>query len=182
MGGSMVKLCECGCGTAVKNRFVSGHNVHGSQNPNWRGGSNCQCGCGQRCRHQRKYLPGHEPRKISDHGDGYLTVHDGEKHSLQHRVIVERVLKCKLPDSVEVHHVDGDRSHNWNSNLVVCQDRAYHQLLHRRERAYRACGHADWKRCTTCGTWDSPDNLYTSSNGRGSTRHRGGCRKHVTHA
>jgi hypothetical protein len=65
-----------------------------------------------------------------------------------------------------VHHADGDRSNNSPGNLVVCQDNAYHQLLHKRMRARETCGHADWLKCFVCKEYDDPANL----NGRGDHR------------
>lgn len=53
---------------------------------------------------------------------------------LEHRKIVEEVLKRKLSETNVVHHVDYNKSNNTNSNLVVCPDRAYHKLLHARQK------------------------------------------------
>lgn len=68
-----------------------------------------------------------------------------------HRVIVEKILGRELPTTVEVHHLDGDRGNNKHSNLVVCQDRSYHQLLHRRQEVIEA-GFSPWThhKCTDC--------------------------------
>lgn len=75
---------------------------------------------------------------------------------LEHVHIVERVLGHPLPSGVEVHHVNTIKGDNRNENLVVCQDRAYHMLLHSRMRARRACGHVDWHRCVFCKAWGAP--------------------------
>jgi hypothetical protein len=45
---------------------------------------------------------------------------------------------------------------------VVCQDQAYHLLLHERQRAYDGCGHPDWKYCRFCDTWAPVDQLSRS--------------------
>jgi hypothetical protein len=60
-----------------------------------------------------------------------------------HQHIAESALGRPLPHGVEVHHVDGDPSNNAPSNLVICQDRSYHRLLHRRARALRELGDAN---------------------------------------
>jgi hypothetical protein len=55
----------------------------------------------------------------------------------EHILKAEKALGKPLPKGVEIHHVDENRRNNVNSNLVVCQDRAYHKLLHARARLIR---------------------------------------------
>ncbi|MCB5286029.1 MAG: HNH endonuclease [Candidatus Cloacimonetes bacterium] len=109
----------------------------------------------------------------TNHGDGYLTKAAGfmKGHKLLHRLIAEKALGKPLPQSAVVHHIDGNRANNRNDNLVICQDNAHHQLLHRRARALKECGHADWRRCYFCKTWDDPKNLYIPP-GTGAVEHR----------
>lgn len=76
-----------------------------------------------------------------------------------HREHVEKVIGQKLPPEAEVHHVDGNKVNNSNRNLVVCPDHSYHMLLHRRQAAFDACGHADWLKCAYCKQYDEPTNL-----------------------
>jgi hypothetical protein len=78
---------------------------------------------------------------------------------LEHLLVAERALGKPLREPIQVHHVDGVRDHNANHNLVICNDEPYHRLLHVRARAYRACGHADWRRCGHCGQWGSADQV-----------------------
>jgi len=80
-----------------------------------------------------------------------------------HVRIVEAILGRALVDEV-VHHVDEDRSNNANSNLVVCPDRAYHNLIHARMNAFVASGHYDWRRCRFCKRYDSQENLRLRPN------------------
>jgi hypothetical protein len=50
-----------------------------------------------------------------------------------------------------VHHVDECKSNNAPSNLVACQDTAYHFLLHVRTRTVRAGGDPNTQRvCGRC--------------------------------
>lgn len=79
---------------------------------------------------------------------------------VEHVRVAEAVLGRVLPTGACVHHVDHDRTNNARSNLVICPSQAYHSLLHRRERALDACGHADWLKCAYCGKYDDPANLY----------------------
>jgi len=67
-----------------------------------------------------------------------------------------------LPPSAVVHHVNEDRRDNRNENLVICENDKYHKLLHMRLRAYRACGHADWKKCVHCKQWGSENEVIVS--------------------
>lgn len=106
------------------------------------------------------------PGNILQRSDGYLEKRVDGTRKLHHVLIVENLLGRKLPKGVEVHHVNEIRSDNRNENLVVCQDRHYHQLIHARQRAYDACGNANWKKCAYCKTYDDPKNM-TGRSSRG---------------
>ena len=83
---------------------------------------------------------------------------NGER-KFEPREVVERVLGSVLPASIIVHHVDGNTLNNDHENLVVCQDAAYHRLIHMREKALNACGNANWHPCRYCKIWDAPENM-----------------------
>jgi hypothetical protein len=84
---------------------------------------------------------------------------------LRHILVAERALGKRLRKGVHVHHVDEDRGNDANNNLVICESASYHQLLHQRMRALRACGNAHWRKCSICKQYSPKDELrmYRSS-------------------
>ena len=93
----------------------------------------------------------------------------GEK-KFEHVLVVEQALGKPLPSEAVVHHVDGDPLNNNPKNLVVCPNQEYHMLIHRRQRALDACGHADWLKCKYCKQYDAVENLYVNPKGYASHR------------
>jgi len=94
------------------------------------------------------------PRKHYPHG------YCPERGSVaKHTLVAEKAFGGRLPQQAVVHHVDYDEANYDNSNLVICQDEAYHNLLHMRTDAYNACGHADWLKCYICKDYDHPSKL-----------------------
>src|SRR6266705_3230787 len=86
--------------------------------------------------------------KAPDHpgttGSGYIR---------EHILIAEKALGHYLPDAAEVHHIDGDGANNTNSNLVICENRKYHRLLHYRQKILALGGDPNTQRfCPTCRT------------------------------
>jgi len=154
-------VCECGCGqqtalakrhdsrygsiTGKPNRFLAGHFLlqRSARHPSWLGG-----------RHRTSlgyvliYQPGH-PRA---NGQGYV---------MEHLLIAEGVLGYAVPVKAVVHHVNKVKDDNRNENLVVCEDEAYHRLLHVRAAAYEACGNPNARRCYICKQWDDLVHLVT---------------------
>lgn len=106
--------------------------------------------------------------------DPYQQVFVNGKKNRAHVVIAEKALGHALPNGAEVHHFDGNRFNNSPQNLVICPSRAYHFLLHTRQKALNAVGNANWKRCRYCKKWDEPNNLTLStfSNGRNNAQHK----------
>ena len=121
----------------------------------------CECGCGmlapiQSSSHaKRGYVKGEAARFVSGHNakgkpvKSYrLTRINGRLHPA-HRMRAERALGKPLPVKSEVHHADGSR--NENAQLVICEDRAYHQLLHVRMRIKASGGNPNTDAiCTKC--------------------------------
>lgn len=102
----------------------------------------------------------HEPPD----GDGYMQGgYPGRQingvRKFNHVRIVEHALGKELGPNVVIHHWNEDKTDNRHENLLVCQDRAYHNLIHARMAAYDACGNSNWRRCRHCGNYDDPTNL-----------------------
>lgn len=84
----------------------------------------------------------------------------------EHIAVVERAMGKPLVPPAQVHHVNRDRTDNRPPNLVACQDDAYHRILHMRQAAFDATGHADWRRCAYCGIHDDPHQMIQHTPGR----------------
>jgi hypothetical protein len=83
---------------------------------------------------------------------------DRDGYAFEHILVAERTLGKLLPIGAEIHHFDEDKGNNHPSNLVVCQDATYHDLLHIRKKSYEATGHADRRWCYLCQQWkEYPD-------------------------
>ncbi len=164
-------LCACGCGlpTTISpqsstrwgyvkgqpRKYRAGHNPHfsGPENHAWTGGRQVDPGGYVRIRR-----PDHPRARVN----GY--VHE-------HVLLVEEALGRFLPRGAEVHHADENKANNARGNLVLCQDRAYHALLHQRQRALDACGDASAMRCVFCGGYDRQSAMYVGP-AKGRTRQR----------
>lgn len=134
----------------------------------------CQCGCGQKTKISTvthiargkikgepfRYIHGHNTKKPGS--NWYSGICQNGKRKNLHTAIAEMVLGKKLPQKAVVHHIDGDKRNNTNGNLIICENQAYHKLLHRRERALIACGNVNWRKCNICKEYDDPFNLYIS--------------------
>ncbi len=125
----VVKTCECGCGsstTRVKQRE------------------------GQyRTGEYRRFVRGHYRRLWVAKGYSEASKQPGGRRIQVHRLRAERALGKTLPSGAVVHHADGSK--HSDAPLVVCQNEAYHQLLHRRMRIRRAGGNPNTDRiCCTC--------------------------------
>ncbi len=149
----------------------------------------CECGCGEstalatRTDARRRVIKGQPTRYIAGHNGnikihGPLTSHGyrlkrarghprafGQWYSYiyEHVWVAEHALGHMLPEDAQVHHVNGNKADNRNENLVICENAAYHKLLHRRELAYRATGNANMLKCRFCHQWDMPKNLLRIS-------------------
>jgi len=121
----------------------------------------CDCGCNQptyitRWTHLNRghikgqplpFLSGH--RKASKRPKAYIQQGRG-RNAMLHRQRAEAALGRLLPLKAVVHHPDEDP---WNrhARLVICENRAYHKLLHVRMRIKAAGGNPNTdKICSFC--------------------------------
>lgn len=148
----------------------------------------CQCGCGKKTNlatensNRKKWIKGEPLRFVKGHSArlcnaisawkggrsktvaGYSIIYMPEhqrangNYVLEHIFIAEKALGGPLPPKTVVHHHTSDQ-------LVICQDQGYHLLLHKRTKAYIACGNPNWRKCTFCQIYDHPNNLYIHKTG-----------------
>ena len=150
--------CECGCGGLAplskitrnergfrkgeSQRFIRGHTPRGKfgeDSHHWKGG-----------------------RVNEGHGYVYVTMPDHPRanqdgYVREHIPMAEKALGKPLPPEAVIHHHTPEQ-------LVICQDQAYHMLLHQRQRALKACGHVSWRKCWICKKYDPPEKLIIWGN------------------
>ena len=107
-------------------------------------------------RHGRLHSTRGERGKGTITSHGYKTIHA----KYEHRILVESALGKPIPKGVEIHHVDGNKLNNAPTNLVVCQDRSYHHLLHMRQDALDTAGNPDYRKCLICTEYGDPNTMY----------------------
>lgn len=169
-GKHMVWECRCDCGAVC---FVKAGNLNS--------GNTTSCGCQSS---RLKFTGSTNPkwnggRTVNKDGYVFVLTHghpranDGH-YVLEHIIVAEKALGQLLPLNAVVHHVNEQKSDNRNGNLVICEDRAYHLLLHARKRAYTATGNTNMRTCGYCGKWDLIENLQFPGNWKNKSgmRHR----------
>lgn len=75
---------------------------------------------------------------MTSFANGYAARKIGGSQTYLHRVRAEQALGKALPSNAIVHHADGSKQ--LEATLVICQDQAYHMLLHARMRIVQAGG------------------------------------------
>jgi hypothetical protein len=164
-------LCACGCGQETgfrrgrRNRFVFRHNFRGADHHAWRGGRRPE---------GRGYI--YSPAPL-----GHPKDRTKNRRVFEHVLLAETALGRPLRKPEQVHHVDESKANNSPGNLVLCPDRKYHMLLHRRQRALEACGDANAIRCRLCGRYDNQDDIRVENlkSGEFAAHHRHCNNEHV---
>lgn len=114
-------------------------------------------------------------RQKRPNGGGYIALGyighqiDGVR-KFDHVRIAEKALGHPLPAGAVVHHANENKLDNINSNLVICPDRKYHNFLHMRIDAMKACGNPNWRKCRHCQKYDDPINLRIYETKTGATQ------------
>ncbi|MFA4834804.1 MAG: hypothetical protein WC749_01860 [Dehalococcoidia bacterium] len=132
--------------------------------------------CNQKCMGKSEVYSSKGKKSIIVAKSGYIAIYSPEHpHKNKWGYVNEHVLKAEkalgkpLPKGAVVHHANGSRD---NGPLVICQDTAYHSLLHQRERALKACGHSSWRKCNICKKWDAPEKLSLPKKPKGHVYHK----------
>ncbi len=152
--------------------------------------SACACGCGGIITSKRKNLSGtltghhtrmarayestdpavilatHRRKRYERYMTVYAPLHPRglkSKYVAEHVLIAEKALGRPLERTHPVHHHDGDGFNNANTNLVICEDLKYHELLHVRQRILSLGGDPDIEKpCWNCKRMLNKSNFHKS--------------------
>jgi len=111
-----LKLCECGCGKEVVNRFVFNYHrkvkdvLKGNKHPNWKGGRYIDKG----------YILIWKPDHPTSNKHGYV---------YEHRLVMEQYNSRFLTKDEHIHHIDGNTQNNKIENLLIVS-KSEHMILH----------------------------------------------------
>lgn len=111
------RTCECGCGTPVRRRFVSGHNRRGAVTPpEYR----AKIAASQReaWAAKRERMPLGSRRKDAN-GYWLVKVREGGRWDKEHVLVAQRQAGRELAPGEHVHHINCMRDDNRPENLAI---------------------------------------------------------------
>lgn len=98
------------------------------------------------CGYGIAYQPQRDPSRYF-----HARLENGFTGRAEHIIVAENALGKPLPKGAIVHHHDQDRSNNKNTNLVICENTSYHQIIHARMNLIAIGADPDKeKRCWDC--------------------------------
>lgn len=89
--------------------------------------------------------------------NGYISKYIGKgKYQLEHRLIIEQLLKRKLETWEQVHHINGDKTDNRieNLKLMSISEHAKFEKMNGNVNRWSR----DWDCCRECKNTDKPNN------------------------
>ena len=183
-------LCECGCGKetglapqkCTSRGWIKGQPVRYIQGHNFKTKPiGCSIpGCDQLhqargwCHtHYETWRRNGDPlflkNKRSGEGhimeNGYVRTMEKGVVKFDHTRIAEEVLGKSIPGKACLHHIDENPTNNSKDNLVLCENAAYHRLLHLRTKAIRLGFPPNYRKCRFCKEYDDPKNLLIRYSG-----------------
>lgn len=133
----MTHLCQCGCGQSVRIAPVN------DRSKGWVKGEPLKFlrGHNAAINAERKSAESIGNRQMTSHGYVRVLIERGVRQ-YEHIVVAQRALGrplkyfgCGHPDNEVVHHINGDKTDNAPSNLLVCTHKYHVELHHRLEQS-----------------------------------------------
>jgi hypothetical protein len=132
----MPQKCLCGCGSAAAlgRKYISGHNLRNLARTEVHR-QHIAAALQRAWKTKRQRLP-IGARRLDRRGYVVVKVLAGKgPWKLEHVIVAERMLGRTLRPGEIVHHINGDRSDNSETNLFVCRNHSHHNEVHRTEAA-----------------------------------------------
>lgn len=115
----------------------------------------------------RYYKGGRKPTNHHGYVARFMPWHPNASKSgmiYEHIWVMSRMLGSPVPAGMHVHHMDGDKTNNSPSNLMLC-DMLQHKRMHVLMDAFAACGDPARRKCRFCKQYD--DTARMTNHGRG---------------
>jgi len=146
-------FCACGCGNKTTigrlpphsyNKFLKGHHMVGKvreDHPVWTGG---------RFINYQGYVMVLMPNHHRANPNGYVP---------EHIIVLEKHFNRPILPTEHPHHIDENKTNNHIGNLIVFKTASMHLSYHTRLRAFKKCGHWNWRKCRKCHKYHAPETI-----------------------